>query len=104
MIKENLVEALRLEVICPAKSRIIFSQGKDCVLTSSNPRFRGRERSVDEWIKWFSRFDLTFESELRKLVKQELGEKFDIHFFTFSGYLGTASDHGFELVAIKERG
>jgi hypothetical protein len=98
--RRKLRKALLLEVICPAKSRILWKK-PDMILIRANYRFLGRERSVYEWYEEFNRLGLSLQSELRKLVKREFGQGFDIKKQEYSGYLGVSSDRWYELVKLR---
>ena len=99
MNKENCIESLRFQVVCPAKTKVLFEGEERVTLVSSNYRFRGRdEKSIWDWYQIFKEADLDFKIELMKLVKQELGENFYIRKRNYSGYLGVTSDTWFEVV------
>ncbi len=100
--QKQLLEALKLMVVCPAKGRVIMEE-KPGKLVSSNYHFLGRnELSLWKWLNLFKYVELNLETELRKLVKQELGVGFEITKKEFSGYLGVTSDTWYELVLPPE--
>ena len=80
MAKENLIESLRLQVVCPAKARVKLHRKKDVELISGL-------FEICRWEKMFSRVDLDLEKELRKLVKKEIGKRYDFQRKYFSGYM-----------------
>lgn len=104
MKKKDCIEALRLEVICPAKARARQEKSDIIELVSSNYRFLGtNEKSLSDWHGVFRRSGLNFEAELQKLVKLEFGKNFEIRKREYSGYLGVTSDTWFEAARRDEK-
>lgn len=102
--QRQLIERLRLEVICPTKARVLLGKN-DVRIMRSNHRFLKRDE-VPLW-KWYDMFNevgLNLKSVLRKLIKDEIGGNFDIKDETYSGYLGVTSDNWIEVVKTKFNG
>jgi phage-related protein len=94
-----LIEEVRLMLVCPAKAE--FLPGKKTISTTvvnSNYRYCGEgQRTLWTWLDLFDKAKLNFEDELRKLVKMELGNNFDIRKKSSSGYLGVTSNTWIEI-------
>jgi hypothetical protein len=85
--KEKLIESLRLEVICPAKSRMFLRTRKQSGVLTHGKSNSDEVLTHWEWGALFRKFGLHFEEELQKLVKSEFGDDFTIVFEEFQSYL-----------------
>lgn len=103
--QKELIESLRLEVICPAKSK--NARGiKRITLMQTSWRyfeFREDEKSFWQWRKDFADIGLDLECELQKLIKQEIGENFQARQHHFSAYLGFGTNTWYELEKIGKK-
>ncbi len=98
-----LIERLRLEVVCPTKARILC--GKSGIrIMRSNYRFLSRDEvPLWKWHDMFAEVGLNLRLVLRKLIKEETGNNFDIRDGTYSGYLGVTSDDWIEVVKTESK-
>ena len=99
--KEKLIESLRLEVICPAKSRMFLR-----IEDKSRVLIHGRSDSNDvrthwKWSTLFSKAGLNLEEELQKLVKSEIGEDYDVVYDHFQSYMHSFTSY--EIVRKKSK-
>ena len=101
--KEKLIERLRLEVVCPAKSRMVQKNKSHFItLLTTSRYFDHNEGSLSDWLDLFEKEKLNLYTELEKLVKREIGQEFSIEEESFSGYLGVGSHTS--MVLVKKKG
>ncbi|OHA19507.1 MAG: hypothetical protein A3C08_01985 [Candidatus Taylorbacteria bacterium RIFCSPHIGHO2_02_FULL_47_18] len=96
-----LIERLRLEVICPTKARVLCGKNNIRILRSNYRFLSDDEVPLWKWSEMFKDADLNLRLVLRKIIKKEIGNNFDIKDGTYSGYLGVTSDHWIEVVKTK---
>jgi hypothetical protein len=100
MNKKDLREQLRLEVVCPAKAKVLGGESPVTLMNSNYRYLRNGERSLWTWDELFSDAGLILQEELETLVAQEIGIGYSVRRQSFSGYLGVTSNTWYEVIKV----
>lgn len=95
----DLIESLKYSTVLPLKDPLRTSQ---TILQSNRRELGNNQKSLDQWKKLFEDNGLNLIIELKKLVKSELGENYDIEYnATQGGYLGVGANRKLVLTQVS---